>query len=187
MHSVLMIVACAFGCSIAGSARASVLATAFATAGFWLAVATVGYQRPGATLTVTERTFCAYAGPLAAITFPILAGVWAVVQRRRRATLQLSQWLLCGVGLVNGLLLGLSMWGFAPYEDVGLFAAAISIVLATLGTGAAVVLLRCLPPQETRSNVVALLFGLVSVALGTAAVGDPKTTQAVSDHAYRGW
>ena len=187
MHLVLMIVACGFGCSIAGSARASVLATAFATAGFWLAVATVGYQRPAATLTVTERTFCAYAGPVAAIGFPILAGVWAVVRRRKRARLDVPTWLLCGAGLVNGLLLGLSLWGFAPYEDGGLFAAAVGLALAALGTGAAVVLLRCLPPQETRSNVVALLFGLVSVALGTAAVGDPKTTTAVRNHSYRGW
>jgi hypothetical protein len=44
-----MIVACGFGCSIAGSARASILLAVFAVLGFWLAAAAVGYQQPGAT------------------------------------------------------------------------------------------------------------------------------------------
>ncbi len=187
MHFVLLIVACGFGCSIARSARASLLPAAFVAAGFWLAAAAVGYQRPGATLAATERAFCAYAGPLVAIGFHILAGIWAGVERRKRARLQVPTWLLCAAGLVNGVFLGLSLWGFAPYEDGGLFAAAIGVALAALGTGAAAVLLRCLPPEEMRSNVVAILFGVVSVALGTVAVGDPKTTNTVSDHSYQGW
>jgi hypothetical protein len=182
-----MIVACGFGCSIAGSARASILLAAFAAIGFWLAAAAVGYQQPGATLTSAERVFFAHAGPLAAIGFPILAGARAALERRKRARLYVPTWLLCAAALGNGFLLGLSLWGFAPYEDGGLFAAALGLALAALGTGAAIVLLRCLPPNEMRSNVVALLFGVVSVALGAAAVGDPKTTQAVSDHSYRGW
>jgi hypothetical protein len=187
VHFVLMIVACGFGCSIAGSAKASILAAAFAVIGYWLAAAAVGYQQPGATLGFAEQALCAYAGPLAAIGFPILAGVLAALERRRRARLHVPAWMLCGAGLVNGYLLGLSLWGFAPYEDAGLLAAVLGLALAALGTGAAVILLRCLPPQEMRSNVVALLFGIVSVALGAAAVGDPKTTQAVSSHSYRGW
>lgn len=187
VHAVLMIVACGFGCSIASSARASVLAAAFAVFGFWLAAAAVGYQQLGASLGLAEQAFCAYAGPLAAIGLPILAGAWAAVERSRRARLRVPAWLLCGAAWVNGLLLGLSLWGSAPYEDAGLLSAALGLVLAALGAGAAVVLLRCLPPKEMRSNVVALLFGIVSVALGAAAVGDPKTARAVSGHSYRGW
>ena len=187
MHLVLMIVACGFGCSVAGSARASLLAAALAAVGFWLAAAVVGYQLPGATLTVGERAFCAYAGPLAAIGFPILAGTVGVLQRRRRATLQIPGWLLGGTGLINGFVLGLSLWGFAPYEDSGLFAAVIGVGLAAVGTGAAAVLLRCVPPREMRTNGVALLFGVISVTLGAVAFGDPKTTKAVSEHSYRGW
>lgn len=187
MHLVLMIVACGFGCSVAGSARASLPAAALAAVGFWLAAAAVGYQLPGATLTAGERAFCAYAGPLAAMGLPILAGIGAVLERRRRARLQIPTWLLGGAGLVNGFVLGLSLWGFAPYEDGGLLAAAIGVALAAVGTGAAAVLLRCVPPVEMRTNVVALLFGVTSVALGAVAVGDPKTTNAVMDHSYRGW
>ena len=114
MHLVLMIVACGFGCSVAGSARASLLAVALAAVGFWLAAAAVGYQLPGASLTVGERAFCAYAGPLAAIGFPVLAGIGAVLERRRRATLRIPAWLLGGAGLVNGIALGLSLGGVAP-------------------------------------------------------------------------
>ena len=89
--------------------------------------------------------------------------------------------------MVNGFVLGLSLWGFAPYEDGGLFAAVISVALAAVGTGAAAVLLRCVPPGEMRTNVVALLFGVISVTLGAVAFSDPKTTKAVKDHSYRGW
>jgi hypothetical protein len=187
MHLVLMIVACGFGCSVAGSARASLLTAALAAVGFWLAAAVVGHQLPGATLTVSERAFCAYAGPLAAIVFPILAGIGAGLERRRRATLRIPAWLLAGTGLVNGFVLGLSLWGFAPYEDGGLFAGVIGVALAAVGTGAAAVLLRCVPPGEMRTNVVALLFGVISVTLGAVAFGDARTTIAVRDHSYRGW
>lgn len=187
MHPVLLIVASGFGCAVAGSARASLLAAALAATGFWLAAAAVGYQLPGATLAPAERAFFAHAGPLAAIAFPILTGVWARRERRRGVRLQVPTWLLCGAGLVNGFALGLSLWGFAPYEDGGLIAAVIGVALAAVGTGAAAVLLRCLPPEEMRSNVVAILFGVASVAMGTVAVADPKTTRTVSDHSYRGW
>lgn len=187
MHVVLMIVACGFGCSVAGSARVSLLTAALAAVGFWLAAAVVGYQLPGATLTAGERAFCAYAGPLAAIGFPILAAIGAVLARRRRARLQIPAWLVGGAGLVNGFVLGLSLWGFAPYEDGGLFAAVIGVALAAVGIGAATVLLQCVPPREMRTNVVALLFGLISVTLGAVALGDPKTTGAVRAHSYRGW
>ncbi len=187
MHWVLMIVACGFGCSIAGSRRTSLLAAVIAALGFWLVAAAVGYQPPGVTLPAADRAFYAYAGPVAAIALPFLAGAWALRERRRSARLQVSTLLLCGGSFINGALLGLSLWGFAPYEDGGLFAGLIGIALAGLGTGAAALLLLLMPPQEMRSNVVALLFGSLSIVLGTVAVSDPKTLKAVSDHSYRGW
>ncbi|MFZ5895134.1 MAG: hypothetical protein ACOY0T_29005 [Myxococcota bacterium] len=95
--------------------------------------------------------------------------------------------LLVGCGFVAAFLSGLSLWGASPSDEAGVLGFALGVVMTALGSAAAVILLRCLPPAELRVNAVALLFGCVSVGLGAMVVSETDARRVVPAHAHRGW